>query len=142
MFKTENHCKTPQVPIATDGTRHTGKRGLRTLERTQGPWTERRTLSPRILKRILLLRTLKKTLSLRNLKWALSMRTIKSTKRAMKMKWKISKHWVYHYSKIWANINYFRELKETFIYEIASRRNYFFIFPIFVNVTLIKLTIK
>ena len=33
MFKTENHCKTPQVVDATDGTRHTRKRGLRTLKR-------------------------------------------------------------------------------------------------------------
>ena len=49
MFKTENQCKIPQVLGATDGTRHTGKRGLRTLERIQGPRTERRTLSQRIL---------------------------------------------------------------------------------------------
>ena len=33
MFKTENQCKTPQVVGLTDGTRHTGKQGLRTLER-------------------------------------------------------------------------------------------------------------
>ena len=34
MFKTENHCKNPQVVDATDGTRQTRKRGLRTLKRT------------------------------------------------------------------------------------------------------------
>ena len=47
MFKTENHCKTPQVVDATDGTRHTRKRGLRTLKRT---------LSLRALKKTLLSR--------------------------------------------------------------------------------------
>ena len=31
MFKTENHCKTPQVVAASDGIRHTRKRELRTL---------------------------------------------------------------------------------------------------------------
>ena len=63
MFKTENHCKTPQVVDATDGTQHTRKRGLRTLKKTL-----KRTLSLRTLKRTLLLSILKRTLSLRTLK--------------------------------------------------------------------------
>lgn len=34
IFKTKNQCKTTQVLDATDDTRHTGKRGLSTLEKT------------------------------------------------------------------------------------------------------------
>ena len=59
MWKIENHCKTPQIVDATDSSRHTRKRGLRTLNRT---------LSPRNLKKTLSLSTLKSTQSLRNLK--------------------------------------------------------------------------
>ena len=44
MFKTENHCKNPQVVDATDGTRQTRKRGLRTLKRTLSLRTLTRTL--------------------------------------------------------------------------------------------------
>ena len=38
MFKTENHCKTPQVVDATDGTRHTRK--LRTEDPKEDAITE------------------------------------------------------------------------------------------------------
>ena len=65
MFKTENQSKTSHVVGATDGTQHTRKRGLRTLERTH---------SLRILRRSLLLSTLKRNLSLRTIK-----RTLKRT---------------------------------------------------------------
>ena len=68
MFKTENHCKTPQVVDATDGTRHTRKRGLRTLKRT---------LSLKVLKKTLSLKTLKRTVSLSTLKSTLSLITLK-----------------------------------------------------------------
>ena len=68
VFKTENHCKTPQVVDATDGTRHTRKRGLRTLKRT---------LSLRALKETLSLKTPKRTVSLSTLKSTLSLRTLK-----------------------------------------------------------------
>ena len=77
IFKTENQWKTTQVVSATDGTRHTGKRGLRTLERTEGPRTLRSTKSLRILERILAMRTLKRTLSLRTLERILALRTLK-----------------------------------------------------------------
>ena len=79
MYKTENQCKTSQVLGATGGTRHTGKRGLRNLERTQGSRTERRTLSLRTHKTILSLKTLKRTLSQRTLKITLSRSTLKRT---------------------------------------------------------------
>ena len=99
MFRTENHCKTPQVTDATDDTRHTRKGGLRALKRTLSlqprppgrVWlslrnlkrTLKRTLSLRTLKRTLkktlLLSTLKRTLSLRALKRTLSLRTLKRT---------------------------------------------------------------
>ena len=83
MFKTENHYNTPQVVDATDGTRHTRKRGLRTLKRTLSLRTLTRTLSLRTLKRTLertlLLSTLKRILSLSALKVALSLRTLKRT---------------------------------------------------------------
>ena len=59
--------------------RHTGKRGLRVLERTQGLITQRTTLLLRILERIPSLRTLKRTPSLRTLERALSLRTLKKT---------------------------------------------------------------
>ena len=68
MFKTENHWKTPQVVDTADGTRHTRKRGLRTLKKT---------LSLRALKTILSLKILKTTVSLSTLKSALSLRTLK-----------------------------------------------------------------
>ena len=76
MFKTENHSKTHQVVDATDGTRLTRKRRLRTLKRTLSLRTVerilKRTLSLRNLKRTLkkslLMSTLKKTLSLSALK--------------------------------------------------------------------------
>ena len=55
MFNEESHCKTPQVVHATDGKRHTRKRGLRTLNEM---------LSLRTLKRTLSLRTLKRTLKM------------------------------------------------------------------------------
>ena len=87
MLKTENHCKTPKVVDATDGTRHTRKRGLRTLKRT---------LSARILKRTLkgtlLLSTLKMTLSLRAIKRTLSLRTLKGPSQKLttpcRLQWK------------------------------------------------------
>ena len=87
MFKRENHCKTPQVVDATDGTRHTRKRGLRTLQKMLSlrtlKRTLKRTLSLRTLKRTLLLSTLKRTLSLgalqRTLKRTLSLITLKRT---------------------------------------------------------------
>ena len=56
MFKTENHCRSPQVADATDGR----KRGLRTLKSTLSLKTLKRTLSLSTLKRTLLLRTLKR----------------------------------------------------------------------------------
>ena len=68
MFKTENHCKTPQVVDTPDGRRHTRKRGLRTLKRM---------LSLRALKKTLSLKTLKRTVSLSTLKSTLSLRTLK-----------------------------------------------------------------
>ena len=87
MFKTENHCKTLQVVDATDGTRHTRKRGLRTVNKMLSLKTLKRTLKrtlslrtlKRILKRTLLLSTLKRTLSLRALQRTLSLRTPKRT---------------------------------------------------------------
>ena len=64
MFKTENHCKTPQVVDATDGTPNTRKGRLRTLDKMLTLRTLKRTIkktqSLKTLKR-----TLKRTLSLR-----------------------------------------------------------------------------
>ena len=68
MFKIENHCKTPEVVDATDGTRHTRKRGLRTLKRMLSLRILKKTFSLRHLKRTLLVSTLKRTLPLRILK--------------------------------------------------------------------------
>ena len=62
MFNEESHCKTPQVVDATDGKRHTRKRGLRTLNEMLSLRTLKRTLSLRTLKR-----TLKMTLKERRL---------------------------------------------------------------------------
>ena len=64
MFKIENHCKTPQVVDATDGTPNTRKGRLRTLDKMLTLRTLKRTIkktqSLKTLKR-----TLKRTLSLR-----------------------------------------------------------------------------
>ena len=64
MFKTENHCKTPQVVDVTDGTPNTRKGRLRTLDKMLTLRTLKRTIkktqSLKTLKR-----TLKRTLSLR-----------------------------------------------------------------------------
>ena len=83
MFKTENHCKIPQVVDAADSTRHTRKEGLRTLNKMLSLRTLKRILSLRTLKRTLkrnlLLSTLKRTLSLRALKRTLSLSTLKRT---------------------------------------------------------------
>ena len=51
MFKTENHCKTPYVVDATDSTRYTRKRGLRTLKRTLSLSTLERTLKRTLKKK-------------------------------------------------------------------------------------------
>ena len=77
MFKTKNHCETPEFVDATDSTLHLRKRGLRTLKKTLKKTLKRtlkRTLSLRTLKR-----TLKRTLSLRALKRFLSVTTLKRT---------------------------------------------------------------
>ena len=96
MFKTENHCKTPQVVDATDGTRNTRKRGLRTLNKMLSlrtlKRTIKRTLSLRALQRTLSLRTLKRTLSLSTLKRTLSLRTPKGPSHTLtppcRLQWK------------------------------------------------------
>ena len=74
-------ANSPQVVDANDGTRHTRKRGLRTLHKMLSLSTLKktltRTLSLRTLKGTLLLSTLKRTLSLGTLKRTLSMSTLR-----------------------------------------------------------------
>ena len=86
MFKTENHCKTPQVIDATAGTRNTTKRGLRTLDKMLSLRTCKRTIK-RTLSLKTLNRTLKRTLSLKALDKMLSLRTCKRIiKRTLSLK--------------------------------------------------------
>ena len=84
-----NKCSSAVIQTSLSK-RHTGKRGLRTLERTRGsedpltkedPITEdlKKTLSLRTLERILSLKTLERTLSMRTVQETISLRSPERT---------------------------------------------------------------